>query len=333
MKSTFKMLIIGLAIVFSNASIALGGTEIELALPLDCKPGVSCFVIKYVDTDPSEGAKDFECGPLSNDGHSGTDIRLLSYREMEAGVNVLAAADGKVVDARDGMPDVSSRLVEYDAVTARGFGNRITIRHANGYITNYAHLKRGSVKFKKGDMVKQGQILGQVGMSGLSEFPHLHFDLVHKKKRLDPFSGVHANGGCGNFTNNYWNTETEAVFNYEPTFLISAGFSQVELNRSAKEYQLYDDRVPAKTNRLLLNVYFAGARAGDEFSIQIFYPNNKGILFDGKSNFKRDYFTRQTSGGKNSITKELPKGTYVGKFILTRGEQEILNVKRNVEIY
>lgn len=98
------------------------------------------------------------------------------------GQNVMAVADGTVVVAKDGAPDNVPR-------TAAGFstalpltmetidGNAVVVRLGNGQFAYYAHLQPGSVKVKQGDRVKRGQLLGRIGNSGDSRWPHLHFQL------------------------------------------------------------------------------------------------------------------------------------------------------------
>ena len=79
----------------------------RLALPLACKPGVDCQVQNHVDRDPGPGARDFRCGAQTYQAHSGTDIRLTDHAARLRGVDVLAAAPGRVVRLRDGEPDIS----------------------------------------------------------------------------------------------------------------------------------------------------------------------------------------------------------------------------------
>ena len=64
-----------------------------------------CFIQQYVDTLAGEAAEDYRCGPLSYDDHGGTDIRVRTMAEMEAGVAVIAAAPGVVKGLRDGMAE------------------------------------------------------------------------------------------------------------------------------------------------------------------------------------------------------------------------------------
>jgi len=108
----------------------------------------------------------------------------------------VASADGKVVAASDGMPDLDSSLQQPDEtdrqyfartlemqnkLLAQGFGaamgNHVIVAHANGEFSSYLHLKNGSVAVKVGDTVKRGRTIGAVGSSGNSTEPHLHFHL------------------------------------------------------------------------------------------------------------------------------------------------------------
>ncbi|WP_247877773.1 M23 family metallopeptidase [Azospirillum thiophilum] len=71
---------------------------------------------------------------------------------------------------RDGMEDVSIRQsggapAGYDA------GNAVVVDHGNGWETQYSHLKRGSVAVRPGVRVEAGTVLGQIGLSGRTEFP------------------------------------------------------------------------------------------------------------------------------------------------------------------
>ncbi len=90
------------------------------------------------------------------------------------GQPVVAAAAGKVVFAEDKYDD---NVLGKPSDTAPKQGNNVVIDHGNGEFTVYAHLKRGSVKVKAGDAVKAGQQIAEVGNSGNSPLPHLHFHM------------------------------------------------------------------------------------------------------------------------------------------------------------
>jgi murein DD-endopeptidase MepM/ murein hydrolase activator NlpD len=67
-----------------------------------------------------------------------------------------------------------------------GYGNLVRIRHGNGYETRYAHLSRFAPKIRKGSRVKQGQIIGYSGDTGLATAPHLHYEMRQYGRPMDP---------------------------------------------------------------------------------------------------------------------------------------------------
>ena len=97
--------------------------------------------------------------------HGGLD--LISQQ----GDPVYATADGTVKD------------VEH---STKGLGNVVTIDHGNGYLTRYAHLE--NTKVSRGQKVARGKQIGQVGMSGNSFAPHLHYEVVRDTAKVDPLN-------------------------------------------------------------------------------------------------------------------------------------------------
>lgn len=159
-----------------------------LQTPIEGEAGKDYTIVNYVDWDLAEIQDPF-CGSKTYDGHEGTDFSIRSFRQMDSTVNILAAADGKVVYILDGLFDR-----ETVSDVSKGLGNYIAIKHPNDYFTYYAHLKKGSIDVKVGDEVKAGDVIGEVGSSGNSTDPHLHFEVYFDSLFVvDPFSG-----SCGN---------------------------------------------------------------------------------------------------------------------------------------
>lgn len=161
-------------------------------LPLDpghcaAVPGGHCYVTAYYDLQDGAGVRDWSCGTNSYDGHRGTDLGVGSWPGMDRGVDVLAAADGVVESAHDG---------EFDRCSSADCGeaNYVILRHADGKRTLYWHLKKFSVAVSVGQQVSCGQRLGQVGSSGRSTGPHLHFQVNVSGSPDDPFRAA---SGCG----------------------------------------------------------------------------------------------------------------------------------------
>jgi murein DD-endopeptidase MepM/ murein hydrolase activator NlpD len=67
-----------------------------------------------------------------------------------------------------------------------GYGKQTVIRHANGYETSYSHQSKIAEAVKPGARVRQGQVIGYVGSTGLSTGPHLHYEVIVNGTKVDP---------------------------------------------------------------------------------------------------------------------------------------------------
>lgn len=68
------------------------------------------------------------------------------------------------------------------------FGNTVEIQHPNGFVTRYAHLSRFRSAVNLGTRVKQSDVIGYVGMTGLANGPHLHYEMMRNGRHMDPLS-------------------------------------------------------------------------------------------------------------------------------------------------
>ncbi len=98
-----------------------------------------------------------------NKMHRGTDFAA------PKGTPIMASGDGKVVRSR----------------WCGGGGNCVKIKHNSTYTTVYAHMSKFARGIKEGVRVKQGQIIGYVGSTGLSTGPHLHYEVIENGKRIN----------------------------------------------------------------------------------------------------------------------------------------------------
>ncbi|MEO0666561.1 MAG: M23 family metallopeptidase [Pseudomonadota bacterium] len=217
-----RRLVQSLALICSaSAAPALADTP-TLSLPVDCTLGTSCYIEDYVDLDPGPGQRDYMCAVKSRDGHRGTDFHLLSFEAMEAGVDVLAAAPGTVDRVRDGMEDIAVTPETAPDLQDRGCGNAVRIDHGDGWRTTYCHLKNGSVVVPVGAQVEAGTPLGEIGLSGLTNAPHLHLTVLKDGRVVDPFLPVDSNTTCGTVDGpGLW----DAMIPYDRAGLFTAAFS------------------------------------------------------------------------------------------------------------
>lgn len=185
------------SISFASLLLASPALAIELGLPAQCELGKTCFMQQYPDMDAGAGTADPLCGSQSYDGHKGTDLRILSLKDMEKGYPVIAVSDGKVLRVRDGEDD---HLVETEGdrakISGKECGNGLVMQLEDGYEVQYCHLRKGSLAVKPGQDMKKGDRLGDIGSSGLAQFPHVHITVSHNGEVLDPLTGRKLSEGC-----------------------------------------------------------------------------------------------------------------------------------------
>ena len=177
---------------------AASGEAVSFGWPLRAANGLTDYgyhgVSGFVDHNPATGAwLDYTCGNRSYDlssgyDHQGTDFFTYPYpwyKVEHSEVEIVAAAAGTLVSRHDGEYD---RQCAMTGVTA----NSVVIRHADGTLAYYLHMKKGSVTPKGvGASIAAGEYLGVVASSGSSTGPHLHFEVRSATNQvLDPFHGA-----------------------------------------------------------------------------------------------------------------------------------------------
>ncbi len=103
---------------------------------------------------------------------------ILGYSRMHTGVDWAAPRGTPIISTGDGVVE--------KAGWTNGYGNQTLIRHANGYVTSYNHQNAIARGVTAGAHVRQGQVIGYVGSTGLSTGPHLHYEVIVNGTRVDP---------------------------------------------------------------------------------------------------------------------------------------------------
>lgn len=144
--------------------------------------------------------------PNCYDEHHGNDYILDGpFSEMDTNpATIVAAADGVVTSIADGHYDKCHPGPDFE-ITCDGnpiIANHVIIEHIEGVVSKYWHLRKNSVRVSVGDQVTCGQAIGEVGSSGISSKPHLHFAVE------DP-SGVPLNPYAGPYSQkeSWWHTQ------------------------------------------------------------------------------------------------------------------------------
>jgi murein DD-endopeptidase MepM/ murein hydrolase activator NlpD len=141
-------------------------------------------LVDYYDENGSNSKKFLMRRPVRGENvrlTSGFGLRfhpLLNEKRMHTGVDWATSTGTPVLAAGSGVIEVAGRKGQY--------GNYIRIRHPNGYHTAYGHMLRLRKGIAPGAKVRQGEIVGYVGSTGLASGPHLHFEVLINSRFVDP---------------------------------------------------------------------------------------------------------------------------------------------------
>lgn len=246
-------------LIFSSASSAAQNPFIELRYPLECKKLRNCGIAFYYD----HKGKDYLCGHRTKPAHDGTDFGFFTEQEVSAGIPVLASAGGEVYRIEN-----VSNIIPGGGESC---GTGVAISHANGWSTQYCHLKEKSLRVKKGDKVIAGQTLGLVGKSGLSDFYHMHMVVAFKNKPIDPFAFARKAASC---------YSGPVLFKppilYKRHMVVASGFTDKSADYDYKDI-LSTGRLPNPNRRGLLisYIYILGMERGDRVETTITAPNGQ----------------------------------------------------------
>jgi hypothetical protein len=295
----------------------------RLALPIDCQPEKTCFVQKFVDAAPGPEVQDYLCGEATDNGHTGTDIRLLNLRAA-MGIAVQAAAPGIVTKTRDGIDD---KMVMTEADAARvdpiGLGNAVIIDHGDGWQTIYGHMRKGSLKVHSGDTVEAGTPVGEVGLSGLTEYPHVHFEVRHNGKVIDPYTSAEAGVACmldpaAATKSSLWASDVLQALGSNETRILEVGFAGAPLTPRDLEVGLTPRQTAGvRSPGLVFYARLMNMREGDQVRFVLEGPGGWGQIH-ALPPVDKPKATFVGYAGRKLKSDRWPVGRYTGKAELYR---------------
>jgi hypothetical protein len=292
---------------------------LELALPVACTVGTNCWIQQYADHDAGTGSTDYACGVASYNGHDGTDFRVLHTR---VDVAVLAAAAGRVRAVRDGVADKLVKTgLDRKAVAKTECGNGLVISHAEGWETQYCHMRKGSVAVKAGDQVKSGDRLGLIGFSGEAAFPHMHLSVRKDGKPVDPFSADEMTD-CKAPDRSLWSSSAQAALKYKTTELLQLAWAP----------RIYDDAEVENGNlsefdsttwpALVLFAEVINLHKDDVMALTVLLPGEKPVV--NRVVLERNRAVQRLYVGKKIKGKWL-NGAYEGRLEVKRGDVVVIS--------
>lgn len=300
-----------------------------LSMPADCRMGQDCWAVVLHDHDPGPGVEDYACGVQAYDGHDGVDIAVRDYAVMYQGVNALAAADGVVAGVRDGEADFARLKGGPEAVKGKECGNGARVEHGGGWSTLYCHLLKGSIAVTKGRPVKRGDVIGQIGMSGMTTFPHVELSVVKDGEKIDPFTGGGTGSGgagagvCGMSEKTMWAADDpmRRAYTFGPLYAVGFAARGVKFDE-IKSGRQRGTEFSADAAALVLYAAAYFIQPGDVWELTITGPDGKPVhhhtqtVKDGKPH-------AMIFSGRKRTAAAWPKGVYTGTVTLTRSAEAL----------
>jgi len=313
-----RALVLGALVLAGSFGVARAASDAPaLAFPLACQIGRTCEIQHYVDRDPGPGVRDYKCGRRSYQAHNGIDIRILDMAAQRAGVAVLAAAPGRVARLRDGVQDISIRAPGAPSVAGQQCGNGVVIDHGNGWETQYCHVAKGSVRVKVGEQVTAGAPLARVGLSGDTEFPHMHFTVRHAGQIIDPFAPDMSQPASCAAQAALWTPAATRQMAYKAGVILNAGFAGAPVSMAAVEA----GGVAAPTAASAYVVAYARAielEAGDRMEITLTGPGGVSLASATTPPLDHDKAQYINFIGKKRPAAGWPSGVYVAEIRVHR---------------
>ncbi|WP_452220581.1 peptidoglycan DD-metalloendopeptidase family protein [Lacinutrix salivirga] len=230
--------------------------------------------------------QDYNCGTRTYDtpsyNHQGLDIFTwpFSWKMLDDdAVEVIAASGGQIIAKGDGEFDRSCNFNNNQ-------WNAVYVRHNDGSVAWYGHLKNGSVTTKNvGDFVTQGEYLGVVGSSGNSTGPHLHFEIWENDSYtnlIDPYAGP-----CNNWnTQSWWQTQkpyTNPGINAVLTGTATPDFGSCPTTEITNESTAFADN-----EVIYFSIYLRDQYAGSSVNLRVIKPDNTD-LYNWNFNLTANY--------------------------------------------
>ena len=308
--------------LIASAGASFAQSPPVLNLPIDCELGENCVIQNYVDRDPSPMSRDFKCGTRTYNAHNGTDFRISNNLAREKGVAVLAAAAGTVDRLRDGEPDVSVRIAGQASVANKECGNAVVINHDGGWSTQYCHMAKGSIVVKPGQKVAVGDKIGAVGLSGNTEYPHVHLSVRHNGELIDPFS-YGSTGACGGGGQSLWNEALKPALQYREIEALNKGFASVPVTMENIESGEVLSHPLMKEAPLIAYIRVIGLKAGDVQSLTITAPDGSPFLSQSFPPSDADKAQAYISIGRRNPKDDWPSGAYKAVYSIKRANSEV----------
>lgn len=286
--------------------------------PLKCMLDRDCWIINVPDVDASDKkATDHRCGLRTYNGHQGTDFAIRDFRALDNGAKVIAAGPGIVTGVRGNADEHFKLTPETRKLVGRKeCGNGVIVQHSGGWESQYCHMRKGSIAVKLADRVKRGDVLGEVGMSGKTSFPHVHVHFRVDGRIIDPFTSAGLDAGCGKPQRSIW--KDDSGVRYPGFALYAAGFSDhTPTSESIRSSARSPVSMPRHAPAVVLWAAVFGVQRGDVIKLRILDPTGAAASVR-EIRLNRAQSWRWVSTGRKMPPTGWKVGDWKGEAVLQR---------------
>ena len=300
------LLIIFLSLLTSTVRADSGD---NLLFPLDCELGKSCWISNLPRHHLHGKQLDFRCGPITYEYNDGTDIALKDIKQMQEGVSVIAPISGIVEFKRDGVADINVNSTDRKSLEGRECGNEVIISNDEMQV-RLCHLKNKSIHVNVGDKINLGDVVGEVGLSGLTEYPHLHMSLHDKSdtlvREIDPFYGSQPD--CGLRPESLWSNPENMEKHATTGIVYNYGFAFEKITAERVMSGDYLRAQPEYPEEFIAFVEIFSVNKGDKLTISILDSGNN--IFAKREHEFGKYQARYFLFASKNLRGEKLRGEY-----------------------
>ena len=244
---------------------------------------------------------------------------------------MLAAAPGRVIGGRNDMEDVSVKTAGKAAIAEKECGNGVMLEHEGGWRTQYCHMAKGSVRVKVGDQMTTGQPIGLVGLSGDTEFFHLHFTVRRGGKIVDPFAYGAPENSCGG-GRSIWAVSLGQQMQYRPREIIDYGFAGIAPTMELIESgEIGKHPATLASDALVAYVRAIGLQTGDQQFLTVQGPSGAAVSAANLPALDRDKAQFLVIAGKKRTETAWPAGRYTATYRVIRDGAEVVRKMFDVD--
>ncbi|HEX2561349.1 M23 family metallopeptidase, partial [Phenylobacterium sp.] len=211
----------------------------------------------------------------------------------------------------------SVRQTGTGAVDGRDCGNGLVIDHGGGWETQYCHMAQGSLRVQPGQKVAAGEPIGRIGLSGMTEYPHLHITVRRAGTMVDPF--VPAGGDACQAQNPLWDAAALAQLAYKRQTVLNAGFTSAAVQMEALEAGALPPAGP-DAPALVAYVRAINLEPGDVQELTLRGPAGGTVATSRGEPLQRPRAQHMMFVGKKRPPEGWPRGRYQATYVVIRAD-------------